>query len=251
MLLTLSNLQALRNEIVPQLISQFETNFSVKLTEESNTIRDVLSQIDIRLFQAYVKPISQELSTVVYDGIGSPSWAPVHRPTDARPYVYDVLLRLVIVHTEVSTTAAPLTSLILKYLLEQLCLSLIEALKRRPEYSLPALMQATLDVEFIAQTLKMYTTDKASETQSAIYLALDERTDSDARMKLQTELSELRSILKRLREQTKGELYVPDPHIADLTPELTACKVHAFDDHGLTQNPTGPHRRHRFVRRLG
>ncbi|EME47075.1 hypothetical protein DOTSEDRAFT_50559 [Dothistroma septosporum NZE10] len=207
MLLTLSNLNHLRSEVIPQLISHFESAFSVKLTEESKTIRDVLAQIDARLFQSYVEPTIQVLQRTISAGIASPSWEPLTpRPTDARPYVYDVLISLVLVHAEVtSTTTTTLTGQILSYLLEHCSMALIEAFKRRARYSLPALMQATLDVEFMAQTLNNYTTDKAGEVQSQIYLALDERTDNDARAKLQGELPEMRGILKNLRESTKGE----------------------------------------------
>lgn len=206
MLLTLSNIAHLRSEIIPQLISQFESSFSVKLTEESKTIRDVLGQIDARLFQSYVKPTVDHLTTIITNGITSPSWVPsTSRPTNARPYVYDVLLTLVLIHTEVSTTAGSLTNQILSYLLEHSSLALIAAFRQRPKYTLPALMQATLDVEFMAQTLNNYTTDRAGETQSQIYLALDERTDNDARARLQGELPEMRAILKKLRESTKGE----------------------------------------------
>lgn len=120
--------------------------------------------------------------------------------------MYTVLLRLVLTHTEVSTTATPLTSPILKNLVEQLSQSLISSFKQRSRYNLPSLMQATLDVEFLAQTLKNYTTDKASDTQSAIYVALDERTDDDARQRLQAKLKEMGSILKKLREGTRTEL---------------------------------------------
>jgi len=206
-LMTLSNIQALRNEIVPHLITQFETSFTVKLTDETNQIRDALSQIDSKLFQSYVSPIAAKLDTMIREGVTSPAWIPtISRPTDAHTYVYSVLLTLVLVHTDVSTTASPLTTPILKYLLEQLSSSLIEAFKYRQGYSLPALMQATLDVEFLAQTLNNYTSDRASETQSAIYVALDERTDIEARAKLQDELQEMRAILKRLREATRVEL---------------------------------------------
>ena len=206
MLLTLSNLAHLRADIIPHLISQFESSFSVKLTDESKTIRDVLGQIDARLFQSYVKPTVDELSQIVNDGITSPGWVPsTPRPTDAKPYVYDVLLLLVLVHSEITATASTLTNQILSYLLEQSSTALINAFKQRTKYTLPALMQATLDVEFMAQTLNNYTTDRAGEVQSQIYLALDERTDNDARMRLQQELPEMRSILKKLREGTKGE----------------------------------------------
>jgi exocyst complex component 2 len=205
-LITLSNLAHLRSEIIPQLISQFESSFSVKLTDESKTIRDVLSQIDARLFQSYVKPIVDSLQTTITAGITSKQWAPASgRPTDAQPYIYDVLLSLVLVHSEVSTTAASLTNQILSYLLEQSSLALIAAFKQRQRYTLPELMQATLDVEFMAQTLNNYTTDRASEVQSHVYLALDERTDNDARARLEGELPEMRAVLKKLREGTKGE----------------------------------------------
>lgn len=206
MLLTLSNLAHLRAEIIPQLISQFETNFSVKLTDESKTIRDVVGQIDARLFQSYVHPTVEQVKQYISDGISSPNWEPTtSRPTDARPYVYDVLLKLVLVHSEITATASNLTNQILSYLLEQSSLALIEAFKKRTKYTLSALMQATLDVEFMAQTLNNYTTDKAGEVQSQIYLALDERTDNDARARLQGELPEMRAVLKKLRESTKGE----------------------------------------------
>ncbi|WPG97422.1 exocyst complex component sec5 [Acrodontium crateriforme] len=206
MLMTLSNLAYLRSEIIPHLISQFESSFSVKLTEESKTIRDVLGQIDARLFQSYVKPTVDKLSQIIATGVASPSWNPQEaRPTDARPYVYDVLLVLVLVHSEVSTTASTLTNQILSYFLEQSSQALIAAFRTRDRYPLPALMQATLDVEFMAQTLNNYTTDRAGEVQSQIYLALDERTDDEARKQLQGELPEMRAILKRLREGTKGE----------------------------------------------
>ncbi|CAK4034666.1 exocyst complex [Lecanosticta acicola] len=207
MLLTLSNLTHLRSEVIPQLISHFEAAFSVKLTDESKTIRDVLAQIDGRLFQSYVKPIVDTLTATITNGISSPEWEPTTpRPVDAKPYVYDVLLHLVLVHAEVTgSTTTTLTGQVLSYLLEQCSVALINAFRERARFSLAALMQATLDVEFMAQTLTNYTTDRAGEVQSQIYLALDERTDNDARAKLQGELPEMRGILKKLRESTKGQ----------------------------------------------
>jgi exocyst complex component 2 len=207
MLLTLSNLQALRSTVVPSLNTQFENAFSVKLTDETKTIRDVLSQIDARLFQSYTRPSIEALRRIIRAGVTAPDWVPPPgaKPREVRPYVYEALLELVLVHTQVSTTAAPLTSEVLSYLLEQASRELLEAFRTRPRYSLEALMQATLDVEFVAQTLSHYTTDRASELQSAVYQELDGRTDNDARARLQAELPEMRAVLKRLREASKSE----------------------------------------------
>ena len=207
MLLTLSNLQALRNDVVPNLNGQFENAFSVKLTDEAETIRDVLGQIDSRLFQSYTRPYQENLSKIIRTGISAPGWVPPtnRKPTEVRPYVYEALLSMVLVHSQVSTTASSLTIQVLSYLLEQVSKELLECFKLRPKYNLPALMQATLDVEFVAQTMSQYTTDKASQAQSAIYQEIDARTDNDARARLQAELPEMRAILKRLRDRSRNE----------------------------------------------
>ncbi|KAJ4300282.1 Exocyst complex component S5 [Collariella sp. IMI 366227] len=202
MLLTLSNLQALRATVVPSLNTQFENAFSVKLTDETKTIRDVLSQIDARLFQSYTRPAIDSLHRIISTGIGP---TPGSRPRAVRAYVYEALLSLVLIHTQVSTTAPSLTTEVLSYLLEQASRELLEAFRTRPRYNLEALMQATLDVEFVAQTLGHYTTDRASELQSAVYQELDGRTDNDARARLQAELPEMRAVLKRLREASKSQ----------------------------------------------
>ena len=207
MLLTLSNLQSLRSQVVPNLNSQFENAFSVKLTDESKTIRDVLGQIDARLFQSYTKQVTEKLHVIITEGLSAPDWVPPagQRPQAAKPYVYEALLTIVLVHSQVSTTAPSLTTQVLSFLLEQTSVHLLEAFRQRPRYTLQALMQATLDVEFVAQTLSHYTTDRASELQSQIYAELDGRTDNDARAKLQSELPEMRSVLKRLRDASKNE----------------------------------------------
>ncbi|KXJ92391.1 exocyst complex component Sec5-domain-containing protein [Microdochium bolleyi] len=207
MLLTLSNLQALRSQVVPNLNGQFENAFSVKLTDESKTIRDVLGQIDARLFQTYTRPSVESLRKTIRAGIADPSWStPGRKPTEVKPYIYDALLTLVLVHTQVSTTTPTLTSQVLSYLLEQTSRELLDALKtQHSSFDLPALMQATLDVEFAAQTLSQYTTEKASTLQGEIYSMLDAKTNDQARASLQQELPGMREILKKLRDQSRGE----------------------------------------------
>lgn len=205
-LLTISNFQTLRSETTPALFTTFEANFTTTVSDDAKTARDVLSQMHARVFQAYVRPTVEGLRELITQGITSPAYAlDGNRPTDARPYVYDTLLALVLVHAEVSRTAPQLTNQVLSYLLEQLSSALIDAFRTRRKYTLAALMQATLDVEFLAQTLDNYTTKKAGEVQGEIYQALDERTDNEARMRLQKGLPEMKAILKRLRERTRGE----------------------------------------------
>lgn len=207
MLLTLSNLHALRVNIVPNLTTQFENAFSVKLTDEAKTIRDVLGQIDARLFQSYTRPAVESIRDIVRAGVLSPNWGPppLQKPKEVSPYAYEVLLSIVLVHTQVSTTAASLTPQVLSYILEQTSREMFEVFKLRPRYKLPELMQATLDVEFIAQTLNQYMTTRASEIHSQLYQEMDKGTDDETRTRLQEELPEMRLVLKRLKENTRSE----------------------------------------------
>ena len=216
MLLTLSNLKTLRFELVPQLISIFESSFSIKLTDESKQIRDMLGQIDAKLFQSYIRPTISKLTETIRKGINSPDWVPAtSRPDQVKPYVYSAMLELVMVHTEVSTTVptsstggsqSGLLTEILQTLLETVSTAMLDAFSNRKpnHYTLPGLMQATLDTEFIAQTMAHYATKKANETQSQIYMELDKRTNNDNRAKLQQELGDMRLVLKRLRDSSKG-----------------------------------------------
>lgn len=203
-----------QSQITPQLLSLFETLFSVQLTDETARIRDVLSQLDTQLFASYTKPHALKIHAWIESGIFSPSWASLATrgpvaSLDPSPYVSTVLLHLVTVHSTVSTTspASPLTPRILKSLFEATASSLIATFSspRLPSISLPQLMQATLDVEFVSQTLAAYTTDAASQTQTDIYQVLDAKTDNAARTRLQEELGGLRVGLKRLREARRGQ----------------------------------------------
>ncbi|ORY16835.1 hypothetical protein BCR34DRAFT_88005 [Clohesyomyces aquaticus] len=195
----------------PHLLTQFETLFSVQLTDETARIRDVLTQLDTQLFKSYTKPHMNRIASTVESGIFDPSWAPDPprgksvAERDPSPYVFTVLLDLVIVHTEVTTTSPPLTARILRSLFESTTTSLITTFSKLQTCSLAALMQATLDVEFMAQTLSSYTTEKASQVQTDIYQVLDQKTDNAARVRLQDELGSLRGVLKRLREGTRAE----------------------------------------------
>ncbi|KAL8886442.1 MAG: hypothetical protein Q9215_005848 [Flavoplaca cf. flavocitrina] len=207
LLLTMSNMQLFRTDIIPQLIAQFETNFSHKLTEETKMIKTALGQIEEKLFKSYAGPFARDLASMIHTGITSSTWVPTtDRPTELRPYVYEALLLLVNIHTEVTTTTPPLLHPIISYLFEQIILAFLSAFRARSErYTLAALMQATLDVEFVASILSQYTTARASELQSQVYQELDQRTDNSARMRLQNELPEMRAILKKLRDGTRGE----------------------------------------------
>ncbi|RPA85957.1 hypothetical protein BJ508DRAFT_234861 [Ascobolus immersus RN42] len=205
LLLTLSNLSHLRSKIIPELLHLFEASFSVKLTEESKTITDALRQIDKQLFEEYTRPITTRLHSIVNAGIISSTWGATDKPTDASPYIYTSLLLLVTVHAQVSTSAPSLTTTIVSHLAEVLSRELRDTLAKIPKFNLGKLLQATLDTEFMAQTLGGYVTRECNDIQSAIYVGLDGKSDAAARQGLQAELGGLKSVLGELKGRSRSE----------------------------------------------
>ncbi|KAF8472115.1 exocyst complex component Sec5-domain-containing protein [Kalaharituber pfeilii] len=218
-LLTLSNLHLLKSELIPQLISQFESAFSIQLTDESKTIRDALTQLDEQLFTEYTRPHLAHLTNLITTSILSPHWCPptAPLPRSVRPYIHASLLHLVHVHTEVATTSPSLTTTIVSYLAEKICELILDSftkrldgdrergIKREP-YTLPQLLQATLDTEFVGQMLgTQYTTAKAQEFQHAVYKVLDRGSSDEARAGLQKELGSIKAVLQKERRGTRAE----------------------------------------------
>lgn len=214
MLLTISNLKALRAEHIPQLIQLFETSFTVKLSEEADQINKQAADIDRQLFHTYTKPTVTYITKLIKEGINAPVWEPrTTRPDQVSPYVYASLMVLVNTHTEITTTvmlgnatSSSLLPEILSFMLESISQALLDGFKERKSnrYSLAALIQATLDTEFIAQTMSQYASKRTGEIQNEIYVELDKRTTNDARADLQKELGVMRGVLKKLREQSRN-----------------------------------------------
>lgn len=215
MLLTLSNFRYLKSNYIPHLVNDFENSFGVALSEEADAIYDVLNQIDSRIFDFYTSPTANHLREEILAGITSPDWAPTTGlPTQVRPYVSSVMLRLVMVHAEISTTLplasmsqrpSSLTTEILSFLLQDILRSLEEAFQHHTRYTSSAMMQATLEVEFIVQTLSQYVTQETSDIQASIYSTIGHRTQGGSRSQLEKELEQVRLVLKRLRDSTRGE----------------------------------------------
>lgn len=213
MLLTISNVKVLRSDYVPQLIQLFETSFSMRFSDEITQINNKFTDVDRLLFQSYTKPAIVYITQLIKDGINSPDWEPsTTRPDQVSPYVYASMMVLVNIHTEVSTTVAnagttnsTLLQEILSYLLEHMSQALLDGfIERRPnKYSLAALIQATLDTEFIAQTMSQYATKRVGDNQNEIYVVLDKRTTNEARADLQKELAVMKVVLKNLRDSSR------------------------------------------------
>lgn len=70
-------------------------------------------------------------------------------------------------------------------------------------------MQSILDIEFVAQVMSQYTTERAINVQDEIHAELDKVVSGEGvglREKSREELVEVGGVVKRLREEMRGEV---------------------------------------------
>ncbi|CAJ0767382.1 9468_t:CDS:2, partial [Entrophospora sp. SA101] len=119
------------------------------------------------------------------------------------PYVYKALLSLVMVHSQVSDIAKQLVDRTLSALLESMSQYCLESFRQVNKFGMGGLLQATLEVEFMHQSLSQYITPKAQEIFKEIYETIERLYDSDhVSGSLDTELAGVKQLLIEGRKNT-------------------------------------------------
>ncbi|KAL1921037.1 uncharacterized protein VTP21DRAFT_11672 [Calcarisporiella thermophila] len=212
-LITISNLTHLKSNIVPKLISMFEAAYQCKLTEETKTIMGVLKQLDNILFEDFVKRKNEVVSEIVRNGIlnGGIDWYTISKPTEVHSFVYEALLSLVLVHAQVNDIAPPLVHRSLSAILDTLVQDCLDCFQKVPRFGMGGMLQATLEVEFMHQTLGQYVTPNAANTLQQVYTVIEKAyeppADNDGSKNrssaiLQTELSSVKKVLTEAKKST-------------------------------------------------
>ncbi|KAH7105187.1 exocyst complex component Sec5-domain-containing protein [Auriculariales sp. MPI-PUGE-AT-0066] len=176
LLLVVSNLGHMGRSLFPSLISQFEASFAVSVDSERRTLMDVVQEMDRLMFDYYIKQKSATVNTILRDGIINSriDWFDTPRPTEIRTYMYDVLLFLVGVHAQVSSVAKSLLERSLHALVEDLAREALECFTKVERFGMGGMLRATLEIEFMHQTMVQYVTPAASQTLTQIYGAISQ-----------------------------------------------------------------------------
>ncbi|BFZ60508.1 Exocyst complex component S5 [Saitoella coloradoensis] len=205
-LLTVSNMAEMKESVIPKLINQFELAFSLGMTEDLRTLINVLEQADDKLFKRYINGKARVVSEIVRGGVlnsGIP-WATLSRPVEVHSYVYDALVTLVLVHSQVWTLTPSLLGRIITALTNSLAQDLLDAIRGIDRFGVGGMLQATLEVEFFHQTLSQFVDSTAGEKLSMVYRAIEDGyTSSDVSAEdLQAELGHVKHLLQHARKAT-------------------------------------------------
>lgn len=140
--------------------------------------------------------------------------------TEIRPYIFDILIFLVGVHAQVSAAAAPLLDRALSALVEGVADEALRCFRQVKKFGMGGMLrvsdtilsasspntielQATLEIEFLHQTLARYVTPSAAKTLSELYNKISQayaRKPGDEN--LQTHLDGVKKTLAETRRAT-------------------------------------------------
>ncbi|GAV99694.1 exocyst protein [Lentinula edodes] len=133
--------------------------------------KTVIADLDTTMFQGYSKPRAAVVTSLVRGGIldESMDWYETLQPKEIRPYMYETLMYLVGVHAQITSVAEVVLERTLNYLAEALAEEALKCFKQVKRFGMGGMLRATLEIEFMHQTLGKYVTPTAAKTLSDLY----------------------------------------------------------------------------------
>ena len=176
---------------------------------------EIASTIDEKLFADYNRRRAKMIKEIVKKGIlEGIDWSTLKQPfglipayhqltpnLDVQPYVHQALLSLVITHSQVSSTAPLILPRVMTSLVESFSSDLLASFRKIPSFNMGGMLQATLEVEFLHQTLGTNVSKQAGETLQAVYGTIEKSYSGSGGVDL--ELGKVKGLLQRSRATTK------------------------------------------------
>ncbi|KAG9046126.1 hypothetical protein FS842_000992 [Serendipita sp. 407] len=126
---------------------------------------------------------------------------------EVRDYIYEILMYLVGVHAEVSAIAKSLLERTLTTLIIETVNEALECFKQIKKFGMGGMLRATLEIEFMHQTLVQYVNESANWTLKEVYTTISKAFTRrpGAEENLQRELDGVKQTLYDTRRITAIE----------------------------------------------
>ncbi|PWN37481.1 uncharacterized protein FA14DRAFT_14429 [Meira miltonrushii] len=213
-LLAVTNLSHFTRVIVPGMAKQFHEAFRARMGEDLRTIDEVAVELDKILFSNFIERKSKIVNDIFQKGIleSGIEWNKLPKPAEVHAYIYEALLALVQIHAQVRAVAKPLVARTIRTLLEQLASIVLESFGNIDRFGMGGMLQATLEIEFVHQTLAVYVTPNSEKILKQIYETISQKyvrqsgaKGEEENASLQTELESVKRILVASRKATALE----------------------------------------------
>ncbi|KAH9171067.1 exocyst complex component Sec5-domain-containing protein [Lactarius sanguifluus] len=204
-LLVISNFAHLKRGLIPSMVNQLESAFDISAETDKATMMTVVEQLDQTLFENFLNPKVAIATGKLRSGVLDPEmdWYETPQPTEIRPYMFETLMYLVGVHAQVSDVAPPLLDRTLNALVESLAEEALRCFKQVKRFGMGGMLRATLEIEFMHQTLSRYVTTNTGKILSDLYTKISQayaRRPGDEN--LQSNLDGVKRTLSETRRRT-------------------------------------------------
>lgn len=122
-----------------------------------------------------------------------------------QPYVHQALLALVATHAQISSTAPAILPRVMSALVESFAADLLSSFRKISSFNMGGMLQATLEVEFLHQTLGSNVSKQAGDTLQAVYGTIEKAYTGSGGVDL--ELGKVKGLLQKSRASTKYVYY--------------------------------------------
>ncbi|KAG1759151.1 exocyst complex component Sec5-domain-containing protein [Suillus occidentalis] len=171
LLLVISNFSQLSGSLIPSMLSQLENALGISVDDDRKTLMKAVTALDKTLFDGYVKPKAAAVALILRQGIldKDMDWYETLQPTEIRPYMYKALMGLVEIHAQISRVAENLLERGMYALVENVAQDALISFKQVKRFGMGGMLRATLEIEFMHQTLARYVSPSAAKTLSELY----------------------------------------------------------------------------------
>ncbi|WVW81078.1 hypothetical protein I302_103069 [Kwoniella bestiolae CBS 10118] len=208
LLITLAQFDQLKRLNLSLLCNKISKILDVDMKKDENLLFEVVENMDEMIFKDLVSGRSKELIKVVEGGIlnGGIDWGNVDKPTEVRPYMHKAILLLVEAHSRIGDISPNLIQRVIEALVSQITQVALGCFGRIPKFGTGGMLTATLEIEFLHQSVNNFVSPQSNETLSKIYDTISQayrrqKTNDD----FNRELEGLKKLLNSSRKNTGME----------------------------------------------
>ncbi|OCF43322.1 exocyst protein [Kwoniella heveanensis CBS 569] len=208
LLVTLGQFDQLKRTLLAGLCTKVSKLLDIDMSKDQALLLEVVENMDEMVFRDLIRRRSEPLTQVIQTGIlhGGVDWLNTSKPSEVRPYMHKAILLLVEAHARVGDIAPLLVDRVLDALVDGITEVALQCFQQIPKYGTGGMLTATLEIEFLHQSVNAHVSSQANETLSKIYDTISQayrrqKSNDD----FNRELEGLRKLLSTSRKATGME----------------------------------------------
>ncbi|WWC72387.1 uncharacterized protein I206_106349 [Kwoniella pini CBS 10737] len=216
LLLTLAQFDLLKRSYLFSICNKVSKLLDVDMKKDEQLLLEVIENMNEMIFQDLISKRSEGLINLIEEGIlnSGIDWLNTSKPTEVRPYMHKAILLLVETHSRINQISINLIQNIIEALVNKITQVAFISFQKIHKFGTGGMLTATLEIEFLHQSVNNFISIKSNETLSKIYDTISQsykrqksgnNNDNENDNDFNKELEGLKKILNISRKNTGME----------------------------------------------